>query len=86
MLTSRTELQARIDELENILPDMMFWARRYANGRHTSVSDVFRQHYNFIKKQMPELLPKHDDTIRDDANRYMKDSSQPTDWLIDCND
>lgn len=86
MLKTKAELRERIYDLEAILKDTLWLARRYANGRQTAVPDMFRRHYNFLKKWMPELLPKHDDTIDDHARQYMNENSQPTDWLIDCND
>lgn len=80
------ELKERLADLENILPEMMFWARRYCNGRSTYVPDVFRNHYKHIKKWMPELLPKYDSVIYDDYLHFKPDIDRIKDWLIDCND
>lgn len=85
-MKTKQELQARINDLEAILKDTLWMARRYANGRQTAIPDMFRRHYFFIKKWMPELLPKYDAVIQDDAKAWLKDGGRLKDWLIDCND
>ena len=51
-------------ELENIVAELFFWARRYAHGRHTYLPDVIRRIYKTITEKYPSIYIPRDETIK----------------------
>lgn len=51
-------------ELENMVAELFFWARRYAHGRHTYLPDTIRRIYKTIQKKYPGIYIPHDETIQ----------------------
>lgn len=51
-------------ELENIVAELFFWARRYAHGRHTYLPDVIRRIYKTITEKYPSIYIRRDETIK----------------------
>lgn len=50
-------------ELENIVAELFFWARRYAHGRHTYLPDVIRRIYKTLTEKYPSIYIPRDETI-----------------------
>ncbi|MFA6158956.1 MAG: hypothetical protein WC763_05050 [Candidatus Paceibacterota bacterium] len=74
-----------IHELENIIRETFWMARRYANGRMTFAPSTIRNCYRVIKSRFPHLIPKKDETI-DEAKARSFDGLHDSDYLTDCND
>ena len=51
-------------ELENIVAELFFWARRYAHGRQTYLPDKIRRIYKTIQEKYPGIYIPRDETIK----------------------
>lgn len=76
-------------ELKQCLQNIFWMARRYANGRHTTVPSTVRMWYRILKTKYPDIKIERDEVIAEDAQkqRGLKSGFDlPSDWLDDCND
>ena len=71
-------------ELENIVAELFFWARRYAHGRHTYLPDNIRRIYKTITDKYPSIYIRHDVTIEPPTEKTGSMSFRD-DYLDDIN-
>lgn len=81
------ELKKQNHVLKTCVNDLFWMARRYANGRHTTVPSTVRMWYKILKKDFPDIRIEPDDTITfDKLHAHKAGFDLDSDWLVDCND
>lgn len=83
MKETREQLEIKIDNLENVIQDIFWMARRYAHGRHTYAPSMVRGVYKIIKKY--DINIKKDDTIKPPKKSELQGISLRGDYLDDIN-